>query len=64
MSLGQGGQLLAQKQLEWDKKTIRKGIKELISTIRRRYTYIRFLSLAVSQIFVAFNGLLTSAKLY
>ena len=39
MSLGHGGQLLAQKQLGWDRKTIRKGIKELISSMRRRYTY-------------------------
>lgn len=33
MSLGYGGQLLAQKELGWDRNTIRKGIKELISGI-------------------------------
>ena len=33
MSLGYGGQLLAQKELRWDRNTIRKGIKELTSGI-------------------------------
>lgn len=33
MELGYGGQLLAQKELGWDRNTIRKGIKELISGI-------------------------------
>lgn len=33
MSLGYGGQLLAQKELGWDRNTIRKGIKELSSDI-------------------------------
>ncbi|GAB1540570.1 hypothetical protein NUACC21_32390 [Scytonema sp. NUACC21] len=33
ISLGYGGQLLAQKELGWDRNTIRKGIKELISGI-------------------------------
>jgi uncharacterized membrane protein YccC len=31
ISLGYGGQLLAQKELGWDRNTIRKGIKELTS---------------------------------
>ncbi|MEH1839950.1 MAG: ISAzo13 family transposase, partial [Nostoc sp.] len=31
MELGYGGQLLAQKELGWDRNTIRKGIKELTS---------------------------------
>ncbi|MHC5722170.1 MAG: ISAzo13-like element ISMae28 family transposase, partial [Nostoc sp.] len=29
MELGYGGQLLVQKELGWDRNTIRKGIKEL-----------------------------------
>jgi hypothetical protein len=33
MGLGYGGQLLAQKELGWDRNTIRKGIKELTSGI-------------------------------
>ncbi|MEH2455134.1 ISAzo13 family transposase [Nostoc sp.] len=33
MELGYGGQLLAQKELGWDRNTIRKGIKELTSGI-------------------------------
>ncbi len=33
MELGYGGQLLAQKELGWDRNTIRKGIKELSSGI-------------------------------
>ena len=33
MELGYGGQLVAQKELEWDRNTIRKGIKELTSGI-------------------------------
>ena len=33
IELGQGGQLLAQKELGWDRNTIRKGIKELTSGI-------------------------------
>ena len=33
MEFGYGGQLLAQKELGWDRNTIRKGIKELTSGI-------------------------------
>ena len=33
MGLGYGGQLLAQNELGWDRKTIRKGIRELTSGI-------------------------------
>ena len=33
MELGYGGQLLAQKELGWDRNTIRKGIQELTSGI-------------------------------
>lgn len=33
MELGYGGQLLAQKELGWDRNTIRKGIKELTTGI-------------------------------
>jgi hypothetical protein len=33
MELGYGGQLMAQKELGWDRNTIRKGIKELTSGI-------------------------------
>ncbi|MHC5613668.1 MAG: hypothetical protein ACYTXA_22385 [Nostoc sp.] len=33
MGLGYAGQLLAQKELRWDRKTIHKGIKELTSGI-------------------------------
>lgn len=33
MELGYGGQLLAEKELGWDRNTIRKGIKELTSGI-------------------------------
>ena len=33
ISLGYGGQLLAQKELGWDRNTIRKGIRELTSNI-------------------------------
>lgn len=33
VELGYGGQLLAQKELGWDRNTIRKGIKELTSGI-------------------------------
>ena len=33
ISLGYGGQLLAQKELGWDRNTIRKGIRELTSGI-------------------------------
>ena len=33
MELGYGGQLLAQKELGWDRNTIRKGIRELTSGI-------------------------------
>ncbi len=33
MELGYGGQLLAQKELGWDRNTIRKGIKELTAGI-------------------------------
>jgi hypothetical protein len=33
IELGHGGQLLAQKELGWDRNTIRKGIKELTSGI-------------------------------
>ncbi len=33
MSLGYGGQLVAQKELGWDRNTIRKGIKELTTGI-------------------------------
>jgi hypothetical protein len=33
IGLGYGGQLLAQKELGWDRNTIRKGIKELTTGI-------------------------------
>lgn len=33
ISLGHGGQLIAQNELGWDRKTIRKGIKELTTGI-------------------------------
>ncbi|MDF5737799.1 MULTISPECIES: ISAzo13 family transposase [unclassified Nostoc] len=33
LGLGYGGQLLAQEELEWDRNTIRKGIKELTNGI-------------------------------
>lgn len=33
ISLGYGGQLLAQQELGWDRNTIRKGIRELTSGI-------------------------------
>jgi hypothetical protein len=33
MGLGHGGQLIAQNELGWDRKTIRKGIKELTTEI-------------------------------
>jgi uncharacterized membrane protein YccC len=33
ISLGNGGQLIAQNELGWDRKTIRKGIKELTTGI-------------------------------
>ncbi|WP_375500248.1 hypothetical protein [uncultured Nostoc sp.] len=33
MGLGYGGQLIAQNEFGWDRKTIRKGIKELTTKI-------------------------------
>lgn len=33
MGLGPGGQLIAQNEMGWDRKTIRKGIKELTTGI-------------------------------
>jgi hypothetical protein len=33
MGLGYGGQLIAQNELGWDRKTVRKGIKELTTEI-------------------------------